>query len=617
MPVAVAIWVWFCAYLNGAGWALSAVRELNTVGYTVALAIGLAALAFWKRNTSAHLFSRADGKKLLRRFRRLFPWMFLILAAMAFLGGAIHAPNNGDALSYRIPRILHWLADGQWHWIHTMDRRLNDRSVGIEWVSTPFIVFFKTDRFLFLLNIISFLLLPGLVFSVFTRLGVRPRVAWHWMWIVPTGYCFVLQAGSIGNDLFGAPFALAAVDFALRAKISKSLGEAFTAILAAAMMTSTKTSSVPLLLPCAIALLPSLRLLWRRPLATVAVLILGVGASALPTMVFNQMFYGDFSGAGLKPSVSDMAVRTAANVFIIPMQNLVPPVFPMAEAWHREIEKIIPPSLNARLHHAMTEKGAAEFEIHELQHEQFSGLGFGVSLLLLVSFFAAAALDSAPSTPPAESRWRWLLRWSPAIALLALMTQYGLNAFSRILTPYYALLMPIVLARGGQERLVQKRWWRVAAFAVFLSASGLLVISPEEPLFPVMTILKHWPQAPARVRTVYTTTSRLHDAFAPAREVLPPRLKVLGLVIGLNLPETSLWRPFGSRRVVDVCPDDTTADLKARGVQYVLVNEDILKLCFHCSLDDWLRKKDARIVEKISMNQRILGPEEWVLVKLN
>ncbi|HZL12940.1 MAG TPA: hypothetical protein VFC85_02240, partial [Verrucomicrobiae bacterium] len=137
---------------------------------------------------------------------------------MAFLGGAMYAPNNYDALAYRIPRILHWLAANQWHWIHTIFDRVNDRSCGIEWVSAPFVALFKTDRFLFLINIVSFLFLPGLVFSMFTRLGVRRRVAWHWMWIVPTGYGFLLQAGSIGNDLFGAVFALAAVDFALRAK---------------------------------------------------------------------------------------------------------------------------------------------------------------------------------------------------------------------------------------------------------------------------------------------------------------------------------------------------------------------------------------------------------------
>ena len=32
------------------------------------------------------------------------------------------------------------------------------------------------------------------------------------MWLVPTGYCYLLQVGSIGNDLFSAVLALAAVD---------------------------------------------------------------------------------------------------------------------------------------------------------------------------------------------------------------------------------------------------------------------------------------------------------------------------------------------------------------------------------------------------------------------
>jgi len=44
------------------------------------------------------------------------------------------------------------------------------------------------------------------------------------MWLVPTGYCFLLQAGSISNDLFGAVFAMAAVDFALRARQEKKDG---------------------------------------------------------------------------------------------------------------------------------------------------------------------------------------------------------------------------------------------------------------------------------------------------------------------------------------------------------------------------------------------------------
>ena len=60
-------------------------------------------------------------QKFRRRFRRPLPLAFLIVAALAFLGGAIYAPDNYDALTYRLPRILNWLAAGHWTWISTGD----------------------------------------------------------------------------------------------------------------------------------------------------------------------------------------------------------------------------------------------------------------------------------------------------------------------------------------------------------------------------------------------------------------------------------------------------------------------------------------------------------------
>ena len=242
MPACVTIWIWLCAYLNCAGWTLSALHRLNAGGYAVALTLGLAAVLVWKQKSGAPLYPKIHSQKFLRRFRRGFPLGFLVLAALAFLGGALHPPTNYDALAYRLPRVLHWLAAGQWHWIHSAFDRLNNRSCGIEWVSAPVLALLKSDRPLFLINFISFLLLPGLVFGVFTRLGVGRRVAWHWMWLAPTAYGFVLQAGSIGNDLFGAVFALAAVDFALRAKNTGLAAAFFTSVLAAALMTSAKTN---------------------------------------------------------------------------------------------------------------------------------------------------------------------------------------------------------------------------------------------------------------------------------------------------------------------------------------------------------------------------------------
>src|SRR5271170_6275748 len=139
MPTIVLLWVWFCAYLNCAGWALSAIHQLNAGGYAVVLLIWFAALFVWRRKISAQIFPHYCCHKFRRRFRRLFPLAFLILAALAFLGGAIYAPNNYDALAYREPRVLHWLAADQWHWIQGIFPRVNNRSCGFEWVTAPFI----------------------------------------------------------------------------------------------------------------------------------------------------------------------------------------------------------------------------------------------------------------------------------------------------------------------------------------------------------------------------------------------------------------------------------------------------------------------------------------------
>ncbi len=257
----LAAWVALAALLNCAGWALSGLHQLNAAGYAgLFLVTGLVAFWWWSAGNGQH-FQTPSCHKQRRRFRRFFPLAFLILAALAILGGSLHAPNNYDALSYRVPRILHWLAAEHWHWVHTVFNRLNTRAVSFEWLAAPLLVFTKTDRLLFLINVISFLLLPGLFFSILIRLGVRARVAWYWMWLLPTGYSYLLQAGSLGNDLSGALFGLAALDLALRARTSKSYADIWLSLLAAALLTGSKLSNLPLLLPWLIAILPSLRLL--------------------------------------------------------------------------------------------------------------------------------------------------------------------------------------------------------------------------------------------------------------------------------------------------------------------------------------------------------------------
>jgi hypothetical protein len=626
LPVVVAIWIWFCAYLTCAGWALSAIHQLNARGYAVVLLIWFVALSVWKIKRAPVIISPLSlhgvFRKLFRRFRRPFPAAFLILSAMSFIGGLIYQPTNYDTLAYRIPRVLHWLAADQWHWIHTAFPRMNIHSVGIEWLYAPVFALLKTDRPLFLIEAISFAFLPGLFFSILTRLGVRRRVSWHWMWLAPTGYGFLLQAGGICNDLYGATLALAGIDFALRTNSEKTPWNFCTSALAMAAATSSKSSNLPLLLPWGIILLPSLKILLRRPWLTTAACTAAVFASAAPLMALNIVHTGSWTGGLIQSSGvrNEKVILLGANVVLTIIGNFVPPIFPMANQWNSMVQDIMPPHLANDLSHVLEPPGC-RFELPDLQVEENGGLGFGVSVLLLVS--SAAAFLRERTKPSKKSIWLVSVKISSVIAFLSIMEMSRWTAIVRYLLPYYVLLFPLLLADGRHDYIVRRRWWRMSAFVVFSLAAILLIIAPSRPLFPALTIIDRlYARSPnsgliARAYNVYTAYYHRNQVFDPVISLLPPNLKLLGMVTWDD-PETVLWRPFGSRRIEHVCPQDTAVDLRARGLQYVLVKEAMFGDVFEGSFEDWLRRVNAQVIQKIPLEVQVKrGEQDWYLVKLN
>src|SRR5208282_4451292 len=101
MRTALVIWIWCCAYLNCAGWTLSALHELNTAGYAIALLIGFTVLFVWRKKTSENFSPQIRCQGLRRRFRRPLPAIFMLVTVLIFLGGTLYAPTNYDALTYR------------------------------------------------------------------------------------------------------------------------------------------------------------------------------------------------------------------------------------------------------------------------------------------------------------------------------------------------------------------------------------------------------------------------------------------------------------------------------------------------------------------------------------
>jgi len=651
MRPCVRLWLWISAFASLAGWALSAAGELNRPGYAVCL--GAAVIFFlllrwkkhstfniqhrttneggrienighWKLNVGCSLFP--NPKKILRRFRRPLPFCFGALAVLIFLGGAIHAPGNYTGLAYRAGRVLQWLAHGHWFWIHTTDFRMNDRACGIEWLSAPVLLFTQSTRGLFLINFLPFLLLPGLAFSIFTQLGVRARMAWHWMWLLPTGYDFILQAGGIANDTFPTVYALAAVDFGLRAWKTRRPADLWHSLLAAALLTGAKASNLPLLLPWAILFFPLVPLLRRKPAASALVILLAAAVSFLPTAILNVHFLGDWSGLSIERTgmaMKNPVVGVWGNTLLLALDNFTPPLFPLAGWWNEHALAALPHFISAPM--------MANFEpnflwLGELPTEDWAGIGFGLSGLLAVSvcagFFTGRRVESpAGKTGTVPAEFRRLILIAPWVALLAFCMKSGMVTPDRLIAPYYPLLLPLLLAGAGQSQIVSRAWWRALTGGVLFLALVVLILTPDRPLWPAQTILSglaaRHPNSHliARALDVYTVYAKRADPLAGVRALLRPEVRAVGFIGAEDDCDISLWLPLGSRRVEHFLLSDPPERFRQKQIEYVVLGGLNLQLR-GTTLDAWLQATGAEVVASTNATQKVSeGPQQWFVVR--
>jgi len=619
----IQLWLWLSAFATLAGWMLSAAGELNRSGYLIAIFIFLA-FALSVRGTT-RLKRENHGlcaKKYFRRLRRPLPFCFAVLAALVFLSGLIYAPDNYTGLTYRVGRALQWLSHHHWIWVHTTDFRMNDRACGMEWMMTPILLFTNSTRGLFLLNFLPFLLLPGLIFSIFTRLGVHPRTAWQWMWLLPTGYDFLLQAGSIANDTFPAIYALAAIDYALRASSSNKFSDLANSILAAALLTGAKASNLPLLLPWAILIVRAFPVVRKKMVATFLVSLLAAIVSFLPTAILNIHYLGNWSGLSVEDAGMNMKnplVGIWGNTFIFLLDNFTPPLFPFAEWWNHHASAILPHFISAPIT-ANFEKGT--LSLGELPTEDWTGIGLGLSVLLAVTVCSNCfGRRFSPSRAPL-SAFRIFILVTPWLALLAYCVKSGMNTGARLIAPYYPVLLPLLLIGNATPKIIRTRWWQSLVYLNLFLALIVLILTPDRPLWPAKTILSRLvaqhpdSHALARSLNVYSVYAKRPDPLADVRSLLPPEVKVVGFLGAEDDCDFSFWLPFGSRRIEHFLLSDPPERFHELGVEYAVIGKINLDLR-QTTLDDWLKKTGAQLVATTNATLKVAeGPQPWYVVRL-
>jgi hypothetical protein len=313
------------------------------------------------------------------------------------------------------------------------------------------------------------------------------------------------------------------------------------------------------------------------------------------------------------------------NAFLLLCDNFAPTFFPLAGWWNRSALSILP--------HAMTAPMVANFEkgfiaLGEMPTEDWAGLGFGLSVLAVVAVVVSFC-RAAPKANPGGDRVgmvprrvrRWLLL-APWLSLLAYGMKSGMIGPGRLISPYYPLLLPALLVGAGQADIVRRRWWRVMVAGVLCLALLVLVLTPGRPLWPAQTVLskllawKPGQGAVARALAVYRVYDVRSDPLANVRALLPEGLTVVGFLGAGDDIDISLWRPFGTRRVVHILPSDPPAEIRRWQIRYAVVGEAALAE-HHTTLADWQQRTGAQVVAKIMATMTVAqGPQPWYVVRL-
>lgn len=615
----LAIWILWSAWCSISGWLLSAISQLDRPGYAVMVLLFGGGMILTR-----HYWTTAGARPLFlfRRatYRRLLPKAWVVLVALSLAGGLWYRGDNYDYLTYRFPRLIHWWWAHHWYWIETTNLRMNFSATGFEWLMAPIFVFFQSDRPFFLINLVSYVMLPGLIFSVFRGLGVRGRTAWWWMWVLPAGLCYALEAGGLGNDMFSGVYLLAAFHYGWKAR-DGSIPAIVLSVLSIALVTNGKASNLPLAAPWLALLLFPGRIFPGNPRAWAALLGVVPAAlliSVLPTMVANYHFTGDYAGDPTdweQMKVHNPLFGLIGTTLMIVVANLSPPILPHEIRWN-----LLPGGLADELAQAFPRFNASS---PALVLEESCSLGIGVSFLLILAILYGLRTAAAGSktVPPAGTKW---VAVGLALAWVALMAKLASEGVPRIVAPYYLLTVGVALALLPFDGLATRRpLWRALAYFAMLTAIAVVVVTPGRPLFPYG--LAESAAKVTRVSQVVMESWKKnqglrvprYDLFRSLRCAIPSTEKKIGLVCNDDIPGVSLWLPFGSREVVELDPArEAPGQAGLRGIRYVAVSDDFLVNKKHLSLADLTRKWSATVVQSERIPMKSNQTETWSLLQL-
>jgi putative flippase GtrA len=440
------------------------------------------------------------------------------------------------------------------------------------------------------------------------------------MWLLPAALCYAMQAGSISNDTLAGIYFLSAIYFAFEARRSGNVRHLWMGFLATGLLTGVKASNLPLLLPVVWAMWPALKLVEKRFASSVVVVALSLLVSFLPMAGLNQHYTGSWTGDpnnGEKMAIQKPLAGILGNGLQLGLQSLEPPFLPLARSVENWVWDRFPERLRTVLRSDFPRFGVG---FRELPQEESAGAGIGITVIALVSLGAAWHFRRRNRMSLIRLARRHglmvgLLTW---IALLVYMSKMGSESTSRLIAAYYPFLLLPILLNPGQNFLVRQGWYRMLAACASTIALMAVFLTPSRPLWPAERFFdlatRRFPENEliTHARMVYTVYRHRGDLFASLRESIPKSVPVIGLIEGTDDAESSLWRPFGVRRVVHVWEDRRGPDMN---LHWLVVKNDVIEQGHAEDFDEWLQRGGGTVISQHLVTEKASqGPETWSVV---
>jgi hypothetical protein len=458
---------------------------------------------------------------------------------------------------------------------------------------------------------------------------VRPKVAWWWAWLLPSGWIFALQASSFATDGFSATPALAAIVFAMRGGRERRVSDLWLSILSIGLLTGTKQTTLPLMLVWIVPMLRAASILLKNIPGTIAAIVVGLAASALPITILNLHYSGNWKG--LTPGVfaweqSNPIWGLIGNAFMVVLQSFQPPLFPWAPAWNALMYRFV-----------RTPTGHPFLAFEYFGHlgrsptELNASLGLGISCLMVATLFVLAKHRRREAKKETPVNWSMRgMRWFPFLAAAVFLSKSALAEPTRYIAPYYPFFLPAFLSVPFNSALVRQRWWRRIVYASVALTIGILLISRQRPILPAYWIstqlVNRFPNS-AFLQKVYRSFAFSHadePAIALLRDAIPPDATVVGYAaVRANL-EYVLWRTGPVRKVHRFNPSDDLERARRLGITYIFVDssywgEDAGKTAPASeTIDKFVARFPGQVIGRVGLSAMPDWPPDYsYLVKLD